>query len=106
MEDYMKKGRWGRVRLGEERVYSLAYADDVVLLAEEEEGIKCLISRLEKYLDEKGLELNREKTKVVRFRKGGERMKKVSWVERKEDRGEENKICGLCIIGKWETGRK
>lgn len=72
--------RKGRVRLGEERVYSLAYADDVVLLAEEEEGIKCLISRLEKYLDEKGLELNREKTKVMRFRKGGERMKKVSWV--------------------------
>lgn len=46
------------VKLGGEKIYSLAYGDDVVLLAEEEEGMKYLIARLKKYLKEKGLEVN------------------------------------------------
>jgi len=37
LEEYMRKGGWGGVRLKGERVYTLAYADDIVLLAEEED---------------------------------------------------------------------
>lgn len=29
-----------------------------------------MIDRLEEYIESKGLELNREKTKILRFRKG------------------------------------
>lgn len=54
----MRKGKWGEVKRMEERVYTLAYADDVVLLAKEEEGMRSMIKRLERYLKEKGLELN------------------------------------------------
>lgn len=34
LEEEMRKGGWGGMRLKGEKVYSLAYADDVVLLAE------------------------------------------------------------------------
>jgi len=79
MEEYMAKGRWGGVRILGERNYTLMYADDVALMAEEEQGMKAMIRRLERYLEEKRLELNVEKTKIMRFRKGGGRKKKVDW---------------------------
>lgn len=65
--------------MGEGKVFTLAYADDIVL-AEKEEEMKCMIARLERYLEEKKLELNMGKTKVMRFRKGGERVKKWEWI--------------------------
>lgn len=39
----------GRIKIGDRRVYTLAYADDIVLLLEEEEEIRSLIERLENY---------------------------------------------------------
>lgn len=36
-----------------ERVYTLLYADDMVLLAEEEEEMRSMMGRLEEYLDRK-----------------------------------------------------
>jgi len=41
--------------------------------------MKSMIERLEGYLDKKGLELNREKMKIVRSRKRGGRMNRVDW---------------------------
>lgn len=38
-----------------------------------------MMERMENYLDQKGLELNTEKTKIIRFRKGGRRMGKIKW---------------------------
>jgi len=47
------KERWvKRVRLREEKTYILMYADDIVLMAEEEQGMRSL-SRMEGYLDKK-----------------------------------------------------
>lgn len=66
------------MRLGEVKIYSLAYADDMVLLAESEEGMAHMLGKLESYLDGKRLEINVEKTKVMRFRKGRGRLKKAS----------------------------
>lgn len=43
----------GSVSLRGGRIFTLAYADDVVLLAEEEERIRRMLRRLEKYLREK-----------------------------------------------------
>lgn len=44
----------------------MSYADDIVLLTEDEEGMRSIIGRLEKYLKRKGLELNTNKTKIIR----------------------------------------
>ena len=52
---------------------------DMVLLAENEEGMVHMLGRLEGYLEDKKLEINVEKTNVMRFRKGGGRMKEVKW---------------------------
>jgi len=51
----------------------------MVLMAEDEEGMRCMIERLEDYLERKKLEVNVRKTKVMRFRKGGGRMRKRDW---------------------------
>lgn len=74
----MGRGEVGSThRKGSKRVYTLVYADDVVLIAKEEEGLRCMIERLGWYLERKGLELNAEKSRVMRFRKGDGREKKV-----------------------------
>lgn len=44
----------------------MLYTDDIVLLTEDEEGMRSIIGRLEKYLERKGLELNTNKTKIIR----------------------------------------
>jgi hypothetical protein len=62
----------GGVKLEGRRMYSLAYADNVVLVVEKEEEMKSMLERLESYLDGKELELNTRKT-IMRFRKGDRR---------------------------------
>lgn len=57
LKEVMRRGGWEGVRLGEDRTYTLAYADDVVLIAEEEDGMRSIIGRLERYLEKKGLTL-------------------------------------------------
>jgi len=80
LEEEMRKVKWGGIKMcGGERIYTLAYADDIVLLAEEEDEMRSMIGRLEEYMERKGLELNVGKTKVMRFKKGGGRMKKREW---------------------------
>ncbi|XP_043263108.1 uncharacterized protein LOC122403575 [Colletes gigas] len=79
VEEEMRKGRWGGVEVGGRRVCTLAYADDLVMVAKDEEEMGSMIRRFEGYLEGKRLEVNVEKTKVVRFRKGGGRERKVEW---------------------------
>lgn len=67
MEEEMGKVKWGGMSIEGKRIYSLAYADDIVILADKEEDMKSMIKKLENYLDKKGLELNVSKTKVMRF---------------------------------------
>lgn len=61
LEEEMGKIKWGGVKLEEGKVYSLAYADDLVLLAEGKDEMKSMMERLERYLDRKRLELNASK---------------------------------------------
>jgi len=67
----------GGVKIMGKRNYTLIYADDVALMVEEEQGMKAMIRRFERYLEEKKIELNVEKTKIMRYRRGSGRKKKV-----------------------------
>lgn len=77
LEEYMRKGRWGGVKLKDGRVYMLAYADDLVLLAEEEKGMRAMMTKLERYIRQKWLTVNVEKSKMLRFEKGGGRRRRI-----------------------------
>ncbi|XP_076659971.1 uncharacterized protein LOC143363245 [Halictus rubicundus] len=79
MDEVLEKGRWGGVKLGERKVFTLAYADDVAMVAEDEEGMRGMMRGLERYLEERKLQLNAEKSKMMRCRRGGGRWKKITW---------------------------
>lgn len=64
--------------MGEGRVYTLSYAD-MVLLAENENEMRSMMGKLEEYLGKKNLELNTEKIKIMIFRKGGGKVEKREW---------------------------
>lgn len=68
IEKELGKDEVGRVRIGTEKLRVLDYTDDLVILAEDEERMKWLLKGLERYVDKKGLVVNVEKTKVVRFK--------------------------------------
>lgn len=80
----------------------MACADDMVLVAEDEEGMKAMIARLERYLDEKRLEVNVEKTKILIFKKEGGKRKKISWRWKNKviEEVKEMKYLG-CFSKKW-----
>lgn len=101
LEEILKKGCWSwHWRIEEGRIFSLTYADDMVLVAEDEEGMKAMIARLER-LDEKRLEVN-EKTKILIFKKGGGRRKKISWRWKNKVIEEVKKMKYLgCFSKKW-----
>ena len=63
--------------MGGEKIYTLAYADDVAVIAEDENGMKELMARLERYIEEK--KLNVGKTKRMRCVKGGGRRGRMTW---------------------------
>lgn len=79
LEEEMGKIKWREIKLGDRRIYTLGYADDIVLLAEDENEMKSMIGRLEEYVEKKKLEVNIDKTKIMRFRKGGGRWGKRDW---------------------------
>lgn len=65
LEMEMGKVKWGGVRVGERKIYTLAYADDIVLLAEEEDGMRSMLERMEEYLERKKLERRQDKDNGV-----------------------------------------
>ena len=93
----MERGGWGGVKVGNEKIRSLAYADDIVLLAEDEGEMLGMIKKLERYLNRKRLVLNVEKTKIMRLSKGGGREKKVCWKCKGKEIEEVNKYTYLGI---------
>ncbi|KMQ88327.1 hypothetical protein RF55_12211 [Lasius niger] len=80
LEEEIARGKWGGVKLGEKKIFSMAYADDIVLLAEKDDEMSAMLARTERYINNKKLEVNVMKTKIMVFRKGGRRRKRVKWM--------------------------
>lgn len=47
------------------------------MMTEDKEEMRGLMASLERYVEEKGFEFNTSKTKIMRYRKGGGRRKKI-----------------------------
>lgn len=99
VEEMFGNGGWGGVKIGGRKIYMLAYADDMVMLAEDEDGMKGLMGMMERYLDGKGLELNTKKTKVMRCRREGDRWKKMRlhWKGKELEEVKEFKYLGYVV---------
>jgi len=81
VEEEMKKGQVGGVWIGKTKIWILTYAGNLVLLAKNEESMKKgIMKRLERYLRNKNFQLNAEKSKMLYFRKGGGRRRRVKWM--------------------------
>ena len=79
IEEMFKRAQAGGIVIGKEKVWCLAYADDMVFLANKERGMKEMIMNAERYMKKKKLEVNTEKTKMIIFKKGGRRAKETEW---------------------------
>lgn len=87
LEEYLAKAQSGGVVIGRKKFWSLAYADDVVAVATTEKELREMISRLIQYFDRRELVLNVEKSKILKFSKGGGRRRKTyeSWKWKNHD---------------------
>ena len=75
-----EKGRHGLQIIPQTReIFSLLFADDIVLLSSTPQGLQNQINNLAIKSKELGLEVNLEKTKIMVFRKGGFLGKREQW---------------------------
>lgn len=78
----------GGITIGGTNIRTLAYADDVAILAETPERLQMMINRLREYCEMNQMKINAEKTKVVIFNgKGRRKNTEIFWI----DTGEEKK---------------
>lgn len=54
LEEKMERVRWKGVTLREEKVFTLSYVDDTVLIVEGEDETRSMIERIEGYINKKG----------------------------------------------------
>ncbi|XP_043583227.1 golgin subfamily A member 6-like protein 22 [Bombus pyrosoma] len=99
LEDELRKGQAGGIAIGGRKVWSLTYADDIVLMADREEELKEMLRKFKKLLKEAELELGTEKTKIVDFekRRNKRRQRKWSWGEQELEEVEEIRHLGYIL---------
>jgi hypothetical protein len=96
MDEMLKKAQARGSVVGREKVWSLAFRNDLVIVAKSEREMKEMMRGLGKYVRKKELEVNVEKTKMIVF---NERMRKSAenewrWEGRKIERVKEFKCLG------------
>lgn len=73
----------------------IVYAGDLVLIAEDEEGIRWMMKALKRYLNTEGLVLNADKRKTIWFEKRRGRKRKRKWWWKKREIEEVREITYL-----------
>lgn len=71
LEKELKKEQIGGIVIGRKKIWSISYADDIVLLAASEQELKGMMKRFKRYLELiQGLVLIPDKSKVMVFERG------------------------------------
>lgn len=93
MEEFLKKRLEGGTIIGKMKIFTLAYADDMAMMAESEKEMEKILRALKKYLEEKGLQLNttKSKTMVCSKRDSGKHLGKWTWNNKNIEEVEEFK---------------
>ena len=58
--------------VGNQKIFCVKFADDVAIVADHEDGHREMLRELENYCDKNDLEVNTEKSKIIKFREEGE----------------------------------
>lgn len=96
LDSVLEKRGIGGVKIGEKRIWNLAYADDIVLLAKNKEALSDMMDTFRNFLEKKKLELCVEKSKVLVFnRKGKERKDRWNWKGKNIEEVQEFKYLGF-----------
>ncbi|XP_011705265.1 PREDICTED: uncharacterized protein LOC105460512, partial [Wasmannia auropunctata] len=83
------------------RVWSLAYADDIVTIANNREAMQDIMGTMKKFVKERNLELIVDKTKMLVFnRKRKEKYEKWLWDGKTIEEVQEFKYLGFMINNK------
>lgn len=85
LEEEMRKEQEGGVTLGKEKIWTMSYADDIVLLGRGEKELREMMRRFKRYLEKKNMILSTEKSKILVFEDGRGRKKKREWKWGEED---------------------
>lgn len=64
IDERLRNRRTGEVRIGQTRLWNLAYVDDIVLLAKNREALIDITDTFRRFLKEKKLILYVDKTKI------------------------------------------
>ncbi|XP_033214054.1 uncharacterized protein LOC117171111 [Belonocnema kinseyi] len=103
LEEKLKKKAKGEKILGKTKVYSLAYADDVALLADDEKGIILMMRIFEEYVGAKDLTVKVQKTRMMYFRSRNT----IIYYVRNINRQTGQRVEEFCYLGFWfEAERK
>lgn len=101
LEEKLEKRKLGGVGIGRKRIWNLAYADDLVLLANNRDAIQDMMATFRRFLKERNLILCVEKTKmVVCNRKRGEKKQTWFWKDKSIEEVQEFKYLGFVISNK------
>ena len=76
-ETWAKRNIGGTV-IGGKKIFCMKFADDLLLTADNTEGLQEMFDRLAKYCDKNKLTVNTKKTKIMVFRRGGKLGKKMN----------------------------
>ena len=69
--DYVSKPECHAMKVLQEELSCIMWADDIILFSKSEEGLQCMLDNLFKYTQDNGMQINADKTKVMIFNKTG-----------------------------------
>jgi len=103
LEERLEKRGIGGIGIGNSRVWNLAYADDLVLLAKNREAMVDMMSTLKIFLKDRDMELNTEKSKMLIFnRKRREKKERWEWNKKEIEEVQEFKYLGF-VLNKYDN---
>jgi len=98
LEERLERRGIGGIGIGKNRIWSLAYADDLVLIAKNREAMIDMMASLRVFLKDRKMELNADKSKMLVFnRKDREKKEKWKWNEKIIEEVQDFKYLGFVL---------
>ena len=101
LEEEMEKSQLGGIIFKKPNVWTISYADYIILIAQRESELKYMMKRFRKYLKKKELTLSPDKSKVFEKGKGRKKSRTWSWENKEVEEVGEIKYLGY-ILKKME----